>query len=90
MTAEDTEMSPADIESFMLPNFGYKMPVELGRCMDMIKRQAEISFKAGQESGCYAEGWANGIKEVVAWVDEHLGVCDYPPWLAQLKEWGIK
>ena len=26
-------------------------------------------FKAGQESGCYAEGWANGINVVVEYVD---------------------
>lgn len=32
--------------------------------LEMLRQQAEISFNAGQESGCYAEGWANGIKEV--------------------------
>ena len=31
----------------------------------LLFKQAEISFKAGQESGCFAEGWAIGIKEVV-------------------------
>ena len=51
MKAEDTEMSPADIESFMLPDFGYKMPVELGKCMDMIKHQAKITWDIAFEAG---------------------------------------
>ncbi len=60
--------------------------------------QAEISFKAGQESGCYAEGWAHGIKEVVDFVKEHnvsanhnqpQYVFYYSDMEAKLKEWGI-
>ena len=51
MKAEDTEMSPADIESFMLPDFGYKMPVELGKCMDMIKHQAETTWGIAYKTG---------------------------------------
>jgi len=41
----------------------------------LMLEQAEISFKAGR-------------KEVVDWVNEYLGVVGYPPWEAQLKEWG--
>ncbi len=64
-----------------------------------VTRQAEISFKAGQESGCYAEGLANGIGEVVEWVESN-GEMMYRPydvyrkfktseWQAKLKEWNI-
>ncbi len=49
---------------------------------------AEISFKAGQESGCYAEGYSNGIREVVEWVYEELEYSS--AFQAKLKEWNIE
>ena len=63
----------------------------------MLQAQAEISFKAGQESGCYAEGWASGIREVVDWVEKmniSLDIFDHvaiegDAWQAKLKELGI-
>ncbi|KKK62752.1 hypothetical protein LCGC14_3001170, partial [marine sediment metagenome] len=62
-----------------------------------LQAQAEISFKAGQESGCYAEGWASGIREVVDWVEKmniSLDIFDHvaiegDAWQAKLKELGI-
>ena len=56
---------------------------------EKLGRQAEISFKAGQESGCYAEGWASGIKEAVDWVVINLNTDSRrDEWQTQLKEWG--
>jgi len=61
-----------------------------------LKAQAEITwdiaFKAGQESGCFAEGWANGIKEVVDWAennDPNNSFWKSVYWQAQKKEWGV-
>ncbi len=45
-------------------------------------KQAEISFKAGQEAG---------RKEVVEWIESHGGSLDgyRSEWQAKLKEWGL-
>ena len=69
------------------------------RFLQILSEQAEISYKAGQENGCYAEGWANGIQEVVDTVwNESVGdprITGYirivwKDWKAILKKWGIK
>ncbi len=62
----------------------------------LLNGQAEISFKAGWESGCYAEGYSNGIREVVEWIEDNcdIGRCDpvavTAEWQAQKKRWGIE
>ena len=77
----------------------------------LLKSQAEISFKAGMEYGNkeayesgvyngYAEGLADGIKEVVNWINStHLKktvnynepnlIIPLRYWNSKLKEWRI-
>ncbi len=77
-------------ETVMVGNItSLEMPQQ--RIVDkLLLKQAEISFKAGQESGCYAEGWINGIEEVVEWIESnHTLVEKRIDWQAKLKEWGI-
>lgn len=56
--------------------------------------KAKDTVRAGQENGCYAEGWANGIKEVVEFVELNMPIINdwrfKDNWQAKLKEWGIK
>ena len=83
MGFKDTVMSPADIEAFMLPKFSYKLPdsIELGKCMDMVEAQAEISWKAAYKyalEGAVMEGAYESIKklgrqEVVEWFMKYGG-----------------
>lgn len=88
MEAKDTVMGQQDMIR-LGGSWGMKQ-------VRVAQAQAEISFKAGQESGCYAEGWANGIREVVEFVllyaydtngDIHI---IGESWQAKLKEWGIE
>ncbi len=53
-----------------------------------VARQREFGMEPSWEDFVIA-GIDAGIKEVVEWADEYLGVYEYPPWLAKLKEWGI-
>ena len=104
MEAKDTVMSPAGIEAIMLPKNSYIMPVEMGKCMDLVKAQAEISFRAGFELGqneCPPHWdretaiYMAGIKKVVDWLRWHKGLMEFmgmhheEEWQAKLKEWGL-
>ncbi len=64
MKAEDTVMSHTEKKDFIVERSHQQTVGETQEEMLLLK-QAEISFKAGQESGCFMEGWASGIKEVV-------------------------
>ena len=83
---KDTMMSPADIEAIMLPKNSYIMPVELGKCMDLIEAQAEITGRIMKQAG---------REEVVEWMREHkyhgIGeiIIKRKEYEAKLKEWGI-
>jgi len=93
---KDTMMSPADVEAIMLPKNSYIMPVELGKCMDLIEAQAEITGKIMKQEG---------IREVVEWLKTKGAYLEDPitgnksapcallvgldEWQAKLKEWGV-
>ena len=51
----------------------------------IARAQAEISYKAGYDEACDAEGWCDGytkgIKEVVEWIDKNNELNDEP--------WGV-
>ncbi len=83
MEAKDTVMNDEELEKYNHP-----WRIERGddyfdsyNPKEVAEAQAEISFKAGQESGCYAEGWAGGIREVV----EGAGLTDEARTKIQLK-----
>ncbi len=97
MEAKDTVMLDSEMEK--ITSFqGKGLNLDWGCVKAVAEAQAEISFKAGQESGCYAEGWASGLREVVEWIKAHrfeLEDNQYAQAIwdselqAKLKEWRI-
>lgn len=75
MEAKDTVIRRQEIQE--MPDMG------IMRCVELAKRQAEISFKAGQDDKerelgktnqiALAEGRKLGIREVVEWIREYAG-----------------
>ena len=95
MEAKDTVMKLEEVA----PKFPDYIPCAV---WDVLERQAEISFKAGQESRCdwhkplpeiIAESFSEGKEQVVEWVNKNLRpyfvAFTEREWQAQLKEWGI-
>ena len=74
--------------------------VAMDMARELLKLQAQASFKAGYEEGrkgcpapavqgqIYLEGYDVGIREAVSWIRQYHGL-DFEEAKAKLKEWGI-